>query len=242
MDSFPTLALNLVTTIYFICGYVIGLYLCSKIIICSLKDKEAFTWKLDVANSICLIVHFTHVIFMNAITYVITDVYIYTGKWICYASKLLTYMGRLHLSGHSFFISFLKYLIIVKWKTARAFGHSKLIKIFLWMDLILYSTCWFLLRLASKPDFFWTYSGFIHVERCLGDVGDSWAVNSTNKFHPGNGHCLISEVDLFDSNIEYALYIFKVLICYTQLVFTALITLNIFEMAFYCRTFSFMRR
>ena len=233
----------IIISIFFICAYFMGSYLCVKIILVSLKDKEAIAWKLEVANATCLIIHFTHVIFMHGITYLISDLYTYTGKWICYTSKLLTYSGNFHIYGHSFFIALLKYFIITKYVTSRSIGHSKIAKIFLWIDLILYSSSQFLVRLLSKQDFFWEYKGFSHVERCLGDPYDTWGLNSTNKVnHASSGHCLISDATSSYSEIEYAIYVVRLLICYTQLIFLALIALNIFEIGLYCKIFAFMRR
>ena len=237
------LATSIITSIFFVCAYVMGFYFCVKIILVSLKDKESIAWKLDIANATCLIIHFTHLIFMHGITYIISDLYKYTGKWICYTSKLLTYLGNFHIYGHSFFIALLKCFVITKWQSARRFGHRKLAKIFLWIDLILYSSSAFLVRLLSKPDFFWEYKGFNHVEKCLGDPYDTWGLNSTNKTnHAGSGHCLISDDTTSQSEIEYSIYVVRLIICYAQLIFIALIALNIFEIGLYCKIFSFMRR
>jgi hypothetical protein len=181
--------------------------------------------------------------FMHGITYFISDLYTYTGKWICYASKLLTYLAQFHISSHTFFIALLKCIVVTKWQTARSIGHFKLTKIFLWIDLIIYSSLSFLVRLLSKPDFFWQYKGFIHVERCLGDPDDNWGLNSTKEvYHAGSGHCLISDVPPSESKTEYAIYMVRLLICYAQIIFVGLITFNIFEIGLYYKIFSFARR
>ena len=98
------------------CLYCIGFFLAVKIIKISKTDKDSITWKLDIGHSSWLIVHYTHCIFMHGVTYFVPDLYLYTGTWFCYSSKLLTYFGIHHVLGHSFFVSSLKYVIIVHWK------------------------------------------------------------------------------------------------------------------------------
>jgi hypothetical protein len=243
MQSALELTTIIIISTFLVFAYVLGFYLCMKIIMVSLKDKEGISWKLDIANATCLIIHFTHIVFMHGITYLISDLYIYTGKWICYGSKLLTYFGNFHIASHSFFIALLKCLIITKWETARSIGHCKLAKIVLWVDLLLYTSLSFLVRLLSKPDFFWEYKGFSYVERCLGDPDDNWGLNSTKEvYHPGSGHCWISDATSSESKIEYAIYVVRLLICYAQILFVGLITLNIFEIGLYYKIFSFARR
>ena len=83
---------NLRLVTYFIAGIfilAIGVYLSFKIIKTSVKEKSN-TWKLDISNSVVLIAHHTHCLLMEFITYIVPDLYIHTGEWFCYSSKVVT--------------------------------------------------------------------------------------------------------------------------------------------------------
>ena len=124
MKEQSELAINIITSVIFICAYFIGLYFHIQIIRVSKKDKD-ITWKLDIVNSSLLIIHFTHSILMHCITYIEPDLYKYTGECFCYLSKFLTYYGILHIAAHSFIVSTMKYIFIIRWKKARTVGHDK---------------------------------------------------------------------------------------------------------------------
>ena len=59
--------------------YLWGVYFHVKIIQVSKKDKD-LTWRLYIANSITMIIIFLQAIIMHSITYIIRDLYVYTGK------------------------------------------------------------------------------------------------------------------------------------------------------------------
>ena len=95
-----------------LCFYFIGVYLHSKIIVASKRDKE-MTWKLDVINSVGISFHYAHVLILSGITYMIKDLYLYTGSWFCYLSKIITVSGMALVTGHSLIIAMMKYTMIV---------------------------------------------------------------------------------------------------------------------------------
>ena len=84
--------------------YVIGCYLHIKLIKAAKQDKS-MTWMIDIANSIFMLGNRAHVILMNAVTYIINDLHVYTGLWFCYTSKALTIIGNTHLTSHTFIIA-----------------------------------------------------------------------------------------------------------------------------------------
>ena len=96
-------ATSVVVGILAICFYVIGMYLHTKIIIICKKEKQV-TWKLDITNSISLMVAFTYNILLHFATYMIPDLYLVTGEWFCYASKVIIHYVRIYnvvsLIGH----------------------------------------------------------------------------------------------------------------------------------------------
>ena len=95
-----------------VCIYIIGFYLHLKIIRVCRKDKD-ITWKLDITNSLLLMLNFFHWILMHILTYFVNDLYTYTGEWFCYTSKVLQFYGALYQYGHTLNVSIMKYVIIV---------------------------------------------------------------------------------------------------------------------------------
>ena len=77
--------------------YFVGVYFHVKIIQVSKKDKD-LTWKLDTMNSIAMIVLFFLSIFMHCITYIIRDLYMYTGQGFCYIFKIIALYSNYYLS------------------------------------------------------------------------------------------------------------------------------------------------
>ena len=240
MKESSDLPIYILTSIICTCTWCIGLFLHIKIILVSKKDKD-ITWKLDILNSSLLIIHITHTILMNVITYLVPDLYMYTGEWICYLSKFMAYYGNLHVTVHSLMISTMKYILIVHWQKARAFGHDKIKHIFFWLELF-YPIIMMLIHLLSRPDFFWAYDGFAQIDRCLGDPKNNWGINTTttqNKFHT---LCLNLEKPGSKNDIQYTIYVLRSGLCWIQLVVIYFILWNIFEMVIYYRVFGEMRR
>ena len=220
-----------------ICVYVAGLYLHSKIIKVSMKEKD-LTWKLDVTNSSLLIVHYTHSIIMHVITFLVQDLYKYTGEWFCYASKVATYYGNQYVQGHTLVVSIMKYILIVNWEWAREFGNEKITKIFFYVNF-LHPILDILVHLFITPNFFWAYDGYQQIDRCLGDP----------KFNlvPGSNKSLTKLHNLCDLNepqeghdLEYALYFVRNGTCWAQIVIFYCILWNFLEILFYSRIFWFM--
>ena len=79
--------------------YIIGAYLHIKLIKTSKNDKS-MTWMMDIANSIYMLCHKAHLIIIYILTYMIDDLYKYTGSWFCYSSKALAIIGNGNVSGH----------------------------------------------------------------------------------------------------------------------------------------------
>ena len=95
-----------------ICCYSFGAYLHLRIIKVSRKDKE-LTWKLDVMNSVIILIMQFNNLSVKILTYGVTDLYLYTGEWFCYASKVIAFYSTTYVVGHSLIISILKYIMIL---------------------------------------------------------------------------------------------------------------------------------
>ena len=110
-----TTTVQIIMGIVVVCVYIIGVYLHTKIIQISRKEKD-MTWKLDIFNSTLIIVHYFHSIIMHGITYIIDDLHEYTGNWFCYLSRSLVLIGNAHTTGHSFIIAMVKYVVIIHYQ------------------------------------------------------------------------------------------------------------------------------
>ena len=168
--SILILLMTLASVIYFV-----GVYFHVKIIQVSKKDNE-LTWKLDTMNSIAMIIFFFLSIFMHCITYIIRDLYKYTGQGLCYVFKIITIYFNFYLWGHALIIALTKYTIIVHWQKTREWGNEKVAMLYLLIDII-HPVIFIIIWLCIRPDFFWAYDGMAQIDRCLGDPKDVWSDN-----------------------------------------------------------------
>ena len=213
------------------CLYVLGIYLHIKIIIVSKREKD-MTWKIDITNSLLVIISYTFNIFMHTITYIIEDLHSYTSEWFCYASLvILHYSLLLYISSHSTVISMLKYIVIVYGEKIRDFGKEQIIEIFFWFN-ILHPMLDIVLRSIIRPDFWVLYGGFTQINRCLGTTNNTATLLSLCDF-PKPMH---------QDSFGYTLYIFKRVICVLQTVILYANGWQLFDMFFYCRIFAYARR
>ena len=229
--------------IIIICMHCVGIYLHVKIIKISRTDKQ-ITWKLNITNSCMLMALHTHCIFMEGITYIVPDLYIYTGEWLCYTSKAVMYYGTVYAAAHSMIVSMLKYILIVQWQKARNMGHEKIQEIFFWINL-LYPALQILIFLMLIPDFFvkdFPFSSYARIHRCLGDSENILGPNRNKTKIKMHNLCQEFYEPLHEYDFAYAISIVKSSICWIQLIAFYMISLNFLEMLIYCRIFSFVRR
>ena len=70
-DSESTsMIIQIIMCMFAVCVYAIGFVLHSKVILASKRDKD-MTWKLDIVNSVMMIIHYAHVIIMYGITFLV---------------------------------------------------------------------------------------------------------------------------------------------------------------------------
>ena len=110
-------------------SYVAGIYFHSKIIKVSLKDKE-MSWQLDIIYSCVKVFVNTFAYFLYGVTYITPNLHQFTGKWFCYASKLILHYNYVIIAYYTLMVAILKYVVIVHWQWARGYGHDKIKKIF----------------------------------------------------------------------------------------------------------------
>ena len=224
--------------------YFWGVYFHLKIVEVSKKDKD-ITWKLDVANSIMIILIYSRSITMHCITYIIRDLYKYTGQWFCYVFKVLGIYSTFYLYGHALIISLTKYTIIVHWQKAREWGNKKVAMVYFWINIIhpgISILIWFCIR----TDFIWAFDGWAQIDRCLGDPKDRWEDNfekmkeNASLVLPHNLCQIIAPPQ--QDYIQYIIHMVRTFICWIHVGVHYGATTNFLEMAVYCKIFVFMRR
>ena len=240
-DMHPILIALLVAAVVI---YFWGVYFHVRIIQVSKKDKD-ITWKLDIANSIMMLFIFFQAILMHGITYIIIDLYTFTGQWFCYVFKVISTYSNIYLGGHALVISLTKYSIIIHWQKAREWGNEKVAMLYFWIN-IMHPVISILIWLCIRSDFFWAYDGMAQIDRCLGDPKDVWVENfeklaenkSLTKLH--NLCHMIGPLP--QDYIQYIIHAIRACICWLHVGFFYGSTSNILEMAVYYQIFAFMHR
>ena len=230
----------IITETIVVCILIIGWYLHLKIIRLSFKEKE-MTWKLDATNSILVLFHYTHVIFMDIITFIIPNLSLNVGKWFCYLSKVVMHYGNLYVVSHSMIVSLLKFTLIVYWRWAREFGNDRIKEIMFWVN-ICHVLVDMLFRVIIKPDFYIIYDAYDRIDRCLGDPNNNWGKDSNRTQIKAHTICTLIDEPKHDDYIGYTFYLLRICACWFQIVVTYLLLWNFFEIINYCRIFSFMRK
>ena len=198
------------------------------------------TWKLDVTNSVFLLIHFGLKLLLHGITYLVQDISIYTGDWFCYLSKFIAYYLTLNTLAHSLVVSILKYLQIVHWGTSLEVGKEKIREIFFYLNF-LHPIITISFHLIVRPDFFLAYDAYAEIDRCLGDPKNNWKENSNSSQTKLHNMCIFS-APTTEYTSKYILQAAGWGMCWFQVMVLYLISFNFFEILFYCRIFSFMRR
>ena len=224
--------------------YFCGVYFHVRIIQVSKKDKD-ITWKLDIANSIMMLFIYFQAIAMHGITYIIRDLYTFTGHWFCYVFKVISTYSNIYLGGHALIISLTKYSIIIHWQKAREWGNEKVALLYFWIN-IMYPVISILIWLCIRPDFFWAYDGMAQIDRCLGDPKDMW-VDNFEKLKENKTLTKLADLCQMiappqQDYIQYIIHTIKICTCWLHVGFQYGSATNILEMAVYPQIFSFMRR
>ena len=147
--------------------YGIGVYLHTKKVQICRKEGDV-AGKLEITNSIILAIHWFFLITLYGVTYVVKDLHEYTGKWFCYSSKILLSIGDAHTMGHSFFIAFLKFMVIVHAGTDES-RKEKYKKICFLLNL-LYGVIVVGILNMIRPDYIFVYHSSM-ADRCFGRSG-----------------------------------------------------------------------
>ena len=147
-DETGAIATNVVLMFLSLFLIVLGTWFQTKIIMISKREKE-MTWKHDITNSVFLIFHYAHAWLFHTLTYFISDLHNYVGKWYCYTYRILAYYGNIYTVGHSLSICAMKYILIVHWEKARNYEDT--------IELRTCFSCWTLFTLWSITEFTSSY-------------------------------------------------------------------------------------
>ena len=220
--------------------YLAGIYSHSKVVKVSLKDKD-MSWQLDVIYSCVRVFVNTLAYFLYAVTYMIPNLYLFTGEWFCYASKMVLHYNNVIIAYYTLTVAILKYVAIVHWQWARVFGHDKIKKIFsiiLGVCIPLSNT---LLYFAVRPDFLWAYDGHKQVDMCLGDPKGNWE-EGTNRTQT-KLHVLCLNIEpATDDTFNNILSNSRKGLCWFQVILGYLALWNLLDCAVYIKIFYVMKR
>ena len=222
--------------------YFIGVYLHTKIIQTSKRDKT-LTWKLDIVNSISVLFHFPIAIIMFIVTYLKldlkSDICSYIGPWICYVIKIIIFMGRNYIVSHSLIICLMKYCIIVFHDKVREVGKHMVETIFVWMDVLYPIFIYVLFNVTKKDNNFIAnlYQEQYYYPRKQGMILD---VNTNKTVSKLFNACKYEPFEQI--SFHYIFNISKTTLCWISAISILLNSLNILEAFLYFKTFRFMNR
>ena len=217
--------------------YGIAAYLHTKKVQICWKEGDV-AGKLEITNSIIISIHWFFLITLYGITHVVKDLHEYMGKWFCYSSKILLSMGDAHCMGHSFFIAFLKLLVIVHAGTDNT-RKEKFKKIIFMLNL-LYGVILVGILNMVRPDYIFVYHSSM-ADRCFGRLGTIERNDNTSSAVNLAQLCNIpSPAQHFP--FDYIIHEIRNAVCWSDVTFIYLNSANVLEAICYCRTFMVMHR
>ena len=218
--------------------FTIGCFLQVKIIK-AVKEEKAMTWDINLSHSITMIIHFIFTILIDTMTYIIPNLKMSFGVWICYFLLFLRLYGISEIVFHSLFISAYKYIFILHNEGVRSIGQERIKKILFWINMSL--PVFFAFSYIIRPN----NQAFNTVHSC-GSLEDSSmrdvAINETvGTLQSRFLFCGLPDDEDKDKFAYFTLMLTR-LICFGQTVLLILVLSNILEMLFYIRIFRHMKR
>jgi hypothetical protein len=144
------------------------------------------------------------------------------------------------VTGHSFIIAIMKYVIIVQYIKVRKFGEENVKRIFFWINII-YPAYFILMITLARPDFLIVYDGVSPANRCLGKSDIISSQNSNKSAIKLHNICELS-APLNNVSDEFMIYAGRTTICWVHIVIYYFNMWNILEFFIYCAIFKFMLR
>ena len=126
-----------------------------------------------------------------------------------------------------------------RWKKIRAFGENKFKEILFWLN-ILYPVASLALHFLVRPDFLFVFSGFTPGNMWLGEGSDNVAYNKTTRVK------LLGLCEITEPAVHYWFYdavlMVRKSVCFVHAITIYLMALNLLEIFFYYKIFSFASR
>ena len=194
------------------------------------------TWKLDITNSLILIIRYGFALFLKFLTLVVQDLHMYTGRWFCYVSRGISYCGTVYVSAHTLVVVIMKYIMIVHRDRV---GQDK-IKQWFFLINFLHPGIMILLLFIVRPDFLLVWDGTSQeIDRCLGDPRNNLDPQRNHSLTKLHTLCEIEQPPI-ENYLEYSGYLARTGICWGHLIIFYVVKSNILEVLFYTLIFKFM--
>ena len=218
--------------------FLIGLYLQIKIIVAS-KVEKGVTWRIDMCNSIVMIIFYSFRIVGEIIIYNVPVLHVYTGKWFCYVALFINMFGAFSVISHSLVVSVYKYVFIVHQKLIRYVGVDNASLASFWISLVLPATL--AVSFIARP----TLPSYSSVYSCLG-MNDEKSAHANESSTEKIKMLLFCGFDDF-SDIQYGVFdyfinIVNMMGCFITVMLVVFILANIMEAIIYQRIFSFIKK
>ena len=220
--------------------FLIGMSLQIKIIKSARKEKPV-TWRTEIFHSIIMIIHFTLIIFVESLVYMIPD---YTGGWwICMLFRFIRRFGVVMITSHSLLISVHKYIVVVN-----RIDDNPERKTLETVLLVLYSTFSILWTVATFIRNFSSIPIFSTSENCF-SLGKWFGQHTDENSDTSQG----SQSSLFagfckfgrnkeNYNEDNIIFFMTELYCIAHTCLKVMIYFNIFEGLVYYKIFRFINR
>ena len=211
--------------------FCIGLFVQIKIIKVCKKEKNK-TWQIHIFHSITMTVLFASRLIFMAIGYLSPSVFVTIGSWVCHIFRFVFLYGFISVLSNSLVIASMKFVLIVHAMKALAFGHSRIQKIFFWVNLLFP----FILSWDSMlPDF----QHYGYISKCFNP--ELWTNYSSENVHSIADGLLKNTIEIDLQEGKIAIYIKLVLNIFRDFaIFIS--TCNLIEGLLYYKIFKFMKR
>ena len=215
--------------------YVIGLIINNKIVCCCWKNKEhSKAWQLHIIYSVTCTILFSFDIPFALFSTCVPHLSIMTGEWICYLALFINSFCLVVIGMSSLMIAITKYIFVVHWNKALAYGHEKA-QCTLSAIFLLFASYIAIVSTVLK-----TYidSGIVHT--CFGTDTDDNIMN--NDFHNMSLIWRILENGATHEEWGYAYVVFSQCVSVLKGVFYGIGFCNLPEAFFYYKIFKMMIR
>ena len=124
---------------------------------------------------------------------------------------------------------------------AQDLGKVKIKEILFWLNL-LHPLFTITLQFLNTKDYLWAWDKYKEIDLCLGDPRNNWGSYNNNSQTKAHDLCLNLSATEHDSYFLYIITIFRLGICWIQLLFLYLASRHFWDLMLYCSIFGSMRK